>query len=343
MALMSHARPFDAVLIVSFGGPQGPADIRPFLANVLRGRRIPPERIEEVVRHYEHFGGVSPLTEITMRQADGLRTRLAEAGLADVPVYVGMRNWHPLLPHTLEQMAAAGVHRAIGFISAAHRSYSSCTQYRQNVLDARAEIVGHGRHDVTVSYVDDWHLHPNFVEVNARHVEAALGSLPPPVRDRARIVFTAHSIPCSMTGAARYQQQLEGSSRAVSERLRRSDWALVYQSRSGRPEDPWLGPDVNDYLRKEHALGLAAVVLCPIGFVCDHIEVLYDLDHEAAAVCAELGLPMARARAVNDNPLFLDLMSDMVLRTWRRHEHGFPLPIAPPGKPERVEGPPPAR
>ena len=340
---MSLVRPFDAVLIVSFGGPQGPADIRPFLANVLRGRRIPPARIEEVVGHYEHFGGVSPLTEITMRQAEGLRARLALAGLADLPVYVGMRNWHPLLPHTLEQMAAAGVRRAIGFISAAQRSYSSCTQYRQNVLDARAEIVGHGQRDVTVTYVGDWHAHPQFVEANARHVAAALGLLPPEVRDRARIVFTAHSIPSSMTGVARYQHQLEESARAVADRLGRSDWALVYQSRSGRPEDPWLGPDINDYLREEHTRGVAAVVLCPIGFVCDHIEVLYDLDHEAAQVCAELGLPMARAHAVNDDPLFLDLMADMVLRTWRRHEGGFPLPIAPSGKPERVEGPPPAR
>jgi ferrochelatase len=339
---MRTRRPFDAVLVISFGGPQGPADIRPFLANVLRGRRIPPERIEEVVGHYEHFGGVSPLTEITMKQADGLRTRLKSSGL-DIPVFVGMRNWHPLLPDTLKQMADAGVKRAIGFICAAQRSYSSCTQYKQNVVDARAETVLAGMPDVEVTYVEDWHEHDGFIDANARHVQAALASLPDAVRDRARILFTAHSIPASMTGAARYQLQLQQSSSRVAQRLGRNDWALVYQSRSGRPEDPWLGPDVCDYLREEHAKGLPAVVLCPIGFVCDHIEVLYDLDEEAAQVCRELGLPMARAQAVNDDPAFLDLIGDVVLKTWKRYERGVPLTIAPAVKPERTEGPPPAR
>ncbi len=336
-------RPFDAVLMVSFGGPQGPGDIRPFLANVLRGRRIPPERLEEVVGHYEHFGGVSPLTAITMRQADGLRQRLAQAGLADVPVFVGMRNWHPLLPDTLKEMADAGVRRAIGFVCAAQRSYSSCTQYKQNVLDARTEAVQDGRPDVDVTFVGDWHTHPGFVGTNARHVAAALATLPAEVRGRARVVFTAHSIPASMTGAARYQLQLQQSAEAVASELGWANWTLVYQSRSGRPEDPWLGPDVCDYLREAHAKGLEAAVLCPIGFVCDHIEVLYDLDEEAAHVCRELGLPMARAEAVNDDPAFLDLIGDLVLQTWRRYEAGRPLPLAAPARPERVEGPPPAR
>jgi ferrochelatase len=338
---MSASRPFDAVLLISFGGPQGLADIRPFLANVLRGRRVPPERVDEVVGHYEHFGGVSPLTDITMRQAEGMRARLAQAGL-DLPVYVGMRNWHPLLPDVLQQMSAAGVRRAIGFISAAQRSYSSCTQYKRNVVDARIETVQHGLPDVEVVYVEDWHEHEGFIDANARHVAAALQQLPEQLRDRARIIFTAHSIPVSMPVAARYQLQLRQSSERVAERLGRSDWSLVYQSRSGRPEDPWLGPDISDYLRAEHSRGLDACVICPIGFVCDHIEVLYDLDEEAAAVCRELGLPMARAAAVNDDPAFLDTMADVVLRTWRRYEHGVPLTIAPPA-PERVEGPPPAR
>jgi len=295
-----------------------------------------------VVGHYEHFGGVSPLTEITMLQAEGLRTRLAAAGV-NVPVFVGMRNWHPLLPDTVKQMADAGVKRAIGFICAAQRSYSSCTQYKQNVVDARVESVAEGRNDVEVTYVEDWHEHDGFVDTNARHVEDALQRLPDAVRARARIVFTAHSIPESMTGAARYQRQLQQSARRVAERVGRSNWALVYQSRSGRPEDPWLGPDICEYLADEHAKGLEAVVLCPIGFVCDHIEVLYDLDHEAAQVCKEIGLPMTRAHAVNDDPAFLDLIGDVVLRTWRRYERGFPLAIAPPATPERVEGPPPAR
>jgi ferrochelatase len=257
-------------------------------------------------------------------------------------VFVGMRNWHPLLPDTMKQMAEAGVRRAIGFISAAQRSYSSCTQYRQNVFDARAEVVQAGRSDVEVTYVDDWHEHEGFIDTNARHVEAAFALLPETVRDRARLVFTAHSIPVSMSSAARYQQQLQQSSRRVAERVGRTDWALVYQSRSGRPEDPWLGPDISDYLREAHASGVAAVVICPIGFVCDHIEVLYDLDEEAAGVCRELGLPMARAEAVNDDPRFLDMIADVVMHTWRRYEHGRPLSMAP-ARTERVEGPPPAR
>lgn len=323
---MVFRRPFDAVLVVAFGGPQGLADIRPFLANVVRGRRIPPERVEEVAGHYEHFGGVSPLTEITMRQADGLRQRLAAQGV-NLPVYVGMRNWHPLLPDVLSTMAGDGVRRVIGFICAAHRSYSSCTQYKENVLDARAQAVVAGLSDVGVTYVDDWHTHEGFVDANARHVTDALATLPQAVRDHARLVFTAHSIPTTMAAADRYKAQLLESSRLVAERLGRTDWALVFQSRSGRPSDPWLEPDVCHYLRAERAKGLDAAVLCPIGFVCDHIEVLYDLDFEAAAVCREIGLPMARAHSVNDDPAFVDLMADVVLRTWVRYGTGRPLPL----------------
>lgn len=324
---MASPRPFDAVLVVAFGGPQGLADIRPFLANVLRGRRIPPERIEAVAGHYGHFGGVSPLTAITLRQADGLRQRLAAQGAA-LPVYVGMRNWHPLLPDTLSTMAKDGVRRAIGFICAAHRSYSSCAQYKENVLDARAQVVAEGLADVGVTYVDDWHTHEGFVDTNARHVTSAMATLPGAVRDRARLVFTAHSIPTTMAAADRYKAQLLESARLVAERLGRTDWALVFQSRSGRPSDPWLEPDVCDYLRAERAKSLEAAVLCPLGFVCDHIEVLYDLDVEAAAVCRETGLPMARAHAVNDDPAFVDLMADVVLRTRTRYCTGRPLQLA---------------
>ena len=334
--------PFDAVLLVSFGGPEGLADVRPFLANVLRGRRIAPERLEEVVHHYEYFGGLSPLKAVTLRQAEGLRTRLAAAGLS-VPVFVGMRNWHPLLPDTMREMSEAGVRRAVGFICAAHRSYSSCTQYKQNVVDARTELVTNGIRDIDVTYVEDWHEHEGFIDANARHVQTAFDGLPDGLGARARLVFTAHSIPESMTGVARYQEQLQQSARRVAERLGRTDWAVVYQSRSGRPEDPWLGPDVCQYLEDEHTRGLDAAVLCPIGFVCDHIEVLYDLDYEAAELCRRIGLPMTRAKTVNDDPAFLDLIGDVVLRTWRRYERGVPLPFASATKPERVEGPPPAR
>ena len=316
---------FDSVLVISFGGPQGPDDIRPFLANVLRGRRVSPERVEEVAHHYELFGGVSPITEMTQRQAAGLRARLAAAG-HPLPVYVGMRNWHPLLPDTLRAMHRDGARRAIGFIAAAQHSYSSCQQYRENVAAARAELRREG-HDVDVTFVGSWYDHPLFIAANADHVRAALGRLPPDARAQARLIFTAHSIPTSMAASSRYEAQLRESARLVAAVAGVDDWALVYQSRSGRPGDPWLEPDVCDYLRREKAAGLAAAVLCPIGFVCDHVEVLYDLDREAANVCRELGLPMARAETVNDDPLFLDMMADVVLRTIRRFS-GRALPLS---------------
>jgi ferrochelatase len=331
--------PFDAVLVVSFGGPEGPEDVRPFLANVLRGRRIPPERIEEVAKHYQIFGGVSPLTAITRRQVAGLQERLTARGI-DVPVYLGMRNWHPLLADTLRTMSADGRRRAIGFIAAAHRSYSSCTQYRQNVVDARTELVANGQPDVRVTYVGDWHTDEGFIEANAAHAAAARDTLPAGVRTAARLVFTAHSIPESMSGSARYQEQLRESASLVAARLGMREWAVVFQSRSGRPQDPWLGPDVTDYLRTERAAGLQAAVVCPIGFLCDHIEVLYDLDHEAALACQAIGLPMARAAAVNDHPRFLDTMADAVTETWRRYENGLALPLVSAAPPERTEGPP---
>ena len=322
----SPSPPFDAVLLVSFGGPQGLDDIRPFLANVLRGRRVPPARVEEVARHYERFGGVSPITELTRRQAAGLRARLDRDG-PRLPVYVGMRNWHPFLADTLKEMAEAGVRRAVGFILAGFRSWSSCGQYRDNVLTARRGLRAAGHPDVEVSYVGDWHTHALFIDAWAARVETALDALPAPERDGARLVFTAHSIPVGMAASETYREQLTDSARLVAGRAGRDDWALVYQSRSGRPQDPWLEPDVCDYLRTAAADGLDAVVLCPLGFVADHVEVLYDLDVEAAEVCAELGITMRRAAAVNDDPRFLDMMADVVRSTVDRYRGGRPLPV----------------
>ena len=316
---------FDAVLVVAFGGPQGRADVRPFLANVLRGRRVTPERIEEVAHHYELFDGKSPLTALTMRQAELLRDRLRERG-TPLPVYVGMRNWHPFLADTLAEMSRAGIRRAVGFLAAAQRSYSSCTQYKENVEAARATLRDAGLADVEVVYVGDWHTNPGFVEANADHVRDALAQLPSGVRDKARLVFTAHSIPSSMAARFPYQRHLEETARAVAASVGR-EWSLVFQSRSGRPEDPWLGPDVCDYLREEAAKGLTAVVLSPIGFLCDHIEILYDLDVEAAAACREAGLSMVRAKSVNDHPRFGDAMADAVLDIVHRYAAGRPLQL----------------
>jgi protoporphyrin/coproporphyrin ferrochelatase len=323
---------FDAVLVVAFGGPQGRADIRPFLERVLRGRRVTPERIEEVAHHYEIFDGVSPITTLTRLQARGLENRLAAAGYR-MPVYVGMRNWHPLLVDALREMHAAGIRRAVGFIAAAHHSYSSCQQYRDNVARARQELQAEIGGDVDITYVGSWFDHPLFIEVNARHVRAAAERLPAEVRDAARLVFTAHSIPRPMADASRYQVELLESSRLVAAAVGIGDWALVYQSRSGRPEDLWLEPDVCAYLRDERARGLRAAILCPIGFVSDHIEVLYDLDREAAEVCRTLELPMVRAEAVNADPGFVDMMADVVLRTVRLYDSGRPLPIVASGAP----------
>ena len=314
------------MLLISFGGPQGLDDIRPFLANVLRGRRVPPDRVEEVARHYERFGGVSPITRLTRQQAVGLQERLDRDG-PPLPVHVGMRNWHPFLADTLREMAEAGVRRAVGLILAGFRSWSSCGQYRDNVLAARRELRASGHPDVEVCYVGDWHAHDRFIEAWAARAAAALEALPASGRNRARIVFTAHSIPVAMAGADLYREQLNVAARLVAERLGRADWALVYQSRSGRPQDPWLEPDVCDYLRTAAADGLDAVVLCPLGFVADHVEVLYDLDVEAAAVCAERGITMRRAAAVNDDPRFLDMMADVVRSTVDRYRGGRPLSI----------------
>jgi ferrochelatase len=318
--------PFDAVLLIAFGGPQGLDDIRPFLANVLRGRRVAPGRVEEVARHYEMFGGISPLPEITRRQAEALRQRLLTSGTA-LPVYVGMRNWHPFIADTMAEMSGAGVRRAIGFIAAAHASYSSCGQYKENVRDARLALRERGLADIAITYVPAWYAHPRFVQANAAHVSEALARLAAALAERARLVFTAHSIPLAAAERCRYREQLTESARLVAQQLGRSDWALVYQSRSGRPEDPWLEPDVCDYLRHARTAGLEAAVLCPIGFLCDHLEVLYDLDHEAAGLAREMGLPLVRAATVNDAPSFIEMMADVVLATVGRYARGRDLPI----------------
>jgi ferrochelatase len=334
---VSRHDPFDAVLVISFGGPGKVEDIRPFLGNVLRGRRLPPHRVEEVAQHYELFGGVSPLAELTARQARGLETRLASAGLP-LPVFVGMRNWHPFLADTLRRMAARGIRRAIGFPTAAHRCYSSCGQYKQNVLQAREELHEAGVADVQVTFPGDWHTHPGFIAANAAHVREALARIPGNLRAGARLVFTAHSMPLPIPEP--YVEQLHESARLVAEAVGRAEWSLVYQSRSGRPQDRWLEPDIKDYLREARRSGLDAVVVCPIGFLCDHVEVLYDLDTDAAQVCREIGMTMARAEAANDDPLFIDAMADVVCRTWERYRTGLPLQIVSAEHPNARERPP---
>jgi ferrochelatase len=334
-----RCRSFDAVLLIAFGGPQGPDDVRPFLENVLRGRRVAPGRLEEVAHHYELFGGVSPLREITERQARGLEAALARRGIV-LPVHVGMRNWHPFLKDTLGVMSQAGLRRAIGVIAAPHGSYSSCAQYRENVADARRGL-GPGA-DVEVTFAGGWHVHDGFISANAQNIQEALDRLPEGIRRDAVIAFTAHSIPVSMATSYPYEQQLRETADAIAAELARRTSArehvarshvarphvsVVYQSRSGRPEDPWLGPDVLEYLRNARTRGVPGVVLSPIGFVADHVEVLYDLDVEAAGVARDIGLPLTRAAAVNDHPAFLDALADVVVATCNRYGHGRPLSL----------------
>lgn len=318
--------PFDAVLLIAFGGPQGPGDVRPFLENVLRGRRVSPERVDEVAHHYERFGGVSPLTGLTRTQARALEAELAARRLP-LPVRVGMRNWHPFLADTLEEMSRAGVRRAIGILAAAQRSYSGCLQYKENVRDARAALAAKGLTPPEIHFVGDWHANPGFIEANADHVGQALARLPADRRGRARLIFTAHSIPKSMAAVYPYEAQLLASGARVAAAAGLKDWTLVYQSRSGRPGDPWLEPDVCDYIRDASAAGLDTAVVSPLGFLCDHVEVLYDLDVEAADACRAAGIVMERAAAVNTHPRFIDALADAVAEVCHRYERSVPLPI----------------
>ncbi|MEE2610190.1 MAG: ferrochelatase [Acidobacteriota bacterium] len=323
--------PFHGHLLIAFGGPQGMNDIRPFLGNVLRGRNVPTNRVEAVAKHYELFEGVSPITELTQRQANGLANRLTRKGLK-LPVYVGMRNWNPYLKDTLLEISRAGIRRVIGFIMAPHGSFSSCEQYRNNVNEARQSIINSGEADVAITYVPSWHTHPGFIRALANHLDSAILALPTNLQQAFQIVFTAHSIPMSMANNCRYEDQLMESCGRVAQALNHPNWSLVYQSRSGNPADPWLGPDVTNHLRDQHASGLKAAVLCPIGFVVDHIEVLYDLDLEAAKVCEQIGLPVVRAAAVNDEALFLDMMTEVVTDTVNRYARTTPLPLTRPPK-----------
>ena len=290
----------DAVFLIAFGGPTRPEEIRPFLENVTRGRRIPAERLEEVAHHYELLGGRSPLNELTFRQADGLRRLLGRT-----PVYVGMRNWEPYIAGTLGQMARDGVRRAVGVILAPHANESSRERYIEAVDEGRAAL---GPRAPVVDYVGSWHVHPLFVEAAAEQVRVARAGLPV----GARVVFTAHSIPVAAAERSPYVAELEATAGAVAARLDGAPWELAYQSRSGNPRDPWLEPDVNATLRRLAAEGAPAVVVAPIGFVCDHVEVLYDLDVEARATAATLGLAFARAATVNDHPLFLRMLAELV-------------------------------
>jgi ferrochelatase len=302
--------PSDAILLLSFGGPEQPGEVMPFLENVLRGRNVPRERMLEVAEHYYHFDGRSPFNDQNRALLAALRKVLAAEG-PDLPVYWGNRNWHPLLADTMRQMTADGVRRAFAFVTSAYSSYSGCRQYLEDLARAR-EAVGPGAPEVLKLRV--FYNHPGFIETMADRVRAALDQIPPQRRAAAALTFTAHSVPVSMAETSRYVQQVEEASRLTAERVGRPQFRLVYQSRSGAPGQPWLGPDVLEYLRELAAAGVTRdIVLAPIGFISDHMEVVYDLDTEARQLCADLGLNMVRAATVGADPRFAAMIRELLL------------------------------
>ncbi|HZS97291.1 MAG TPA: ferrochelatase [Terriglobales bacterium] len=301
---------YDALLVVSFGGPESNEEVIPFLENVLRGKNVPRERMLAVAEHYYHFGGKSPINEQNRRLIAALQAELDQRG-PRMPIYWGNRNWHPLLPDTLEQMKKDGVRRALAFMTSAFSSYSGCRQYRENVAQAQA-TVGIGAPDVDKLRV--FYNHPGFIDAMAERVETALHALPEDIRRDAIVIYTAHSIPMSMAQSSKYVPQLEESCRLVSSALERRDDRLAYQSRSGPPTQPWLEPDILDVLREiKQQNSASGVVIAPIGFISDHMEVLYDLDTEAADLCGELNLTMVRARTVGTHPKFVSMIRDLIV------------------------------
>jgi len=295
---------YDAVVLIAFGGPEQPADVIPFLENVLRGRNVPRERLLAVAEHYHHFGGVSPINQQMRELVGSLEAELRERG-PQLPVYWGNRNWQPMLSDTVGKMRDDGVRRAAAFVMSAYSSYSGCRQYLEDIARAR-EAVGEGAPEIAKLRL--FYNHPGFIEPMTERVRTALEQA-----HGAPLVYTAHSVPVAMAATSQYEAQLREACRLVSERLGHPDWRLVFQSRSGPPSQPWLGPDIGDHVRELHAAGTHAVVVAPIGFISDHMEVLYDLDTEARALCGELGLRYVRAGTVGNDPAFVSMIRELVL------------------------------
>lgn len=333
---------YDSVLVVSFGGPEGPEDVIPFLENVLRGRNVPRERMLAVAEHYHHFGGVSPINAQNRALISALERELAEHG-PRLPIYFGNRNWHPLLSDTLRKMADDGIRRALAFFTSAFSSYSGCRQYLENIAAAQAEVGGAAPR---IDKLRACFNHPGFIEPMIERTLAALDSLPADRRDNAELLFTAHSIPLIAAQGSRYVEQLEEASGLVAEGVGRPDWRLVYQSRSGAPQQPWLEPDVGDFVRSQHAeRGLRDVVVVPIGFLSDHMEVIYDLDTELKRVCDELGVNLVRAGTVGTHSRFVRMIRELIqerieawperpsLGRWGASHDVCPVDCCPSGRP----------
>jgi len=300
---------YDAILIVSFGGPESKDDVIPFLENVLRGRNFPRERMLAVAEHYYHFDGKSPINEQTRELISALQQELDQHG-PKLPVYWGNRNWHPMLADTLRQMKRDGIKRSLAFVTSAYSSYSGCRQYREDIVRAQGEVEGAPQIDKIRPFFN----HPGFTEATEDRLRDAIAEIPQRESANLQVVYVAHSIPLSMANTSDYVRQLEDVRKLVSERIGIKNDALVYQSRSGAPGQPWLEPDILDYLREVKRKNLAsAVVIAPISFISDHMEVLYDLDIEARQLCESVSLPMARAKTVGVHPKFIAMIRELIL------------------------------
>lgn len=332
---------YDALLVVSFGGPEGMDDVIPFLENVLRGRNVPPERMQAVAHHYEQFGGVSPINEQNRMLIAALEKELAEHG-PHLPIYWGNRNWHPMLADTVEQMAKDGRKKVLAFVTAAYGSYSSCRQYRENIASAqtaaqttidetaqkRAQTAAHatpqtaagnlevptgkGTEVPSIEKIRLYFNHPGFIEASVERLQAALEQIPDARRKKCKVAYSAHSIPTSMAENCHYEEQLKEAARLISERCGVSDWDVVYQSRSGPATQPWLEPDIVDFVNSVAGGGYKDLAVLPLGFISDHMEVIYDLDTEAAKAASEAGINFVRASTVGCHPRFIKMIRELI-------------------------------
>jgi len=300
-----------AVLVVSFGGPEQPADVRPFLENVTRGRGVPPERLDEVEAHYQAFGGRSPINDQVRALIAALRAELDRRGRADLPIHWGNRNWHPYVEEAVAAMAAEGITEAFAFVTSAFSSYSGCRQYREDLERACSAV---GEQAPVVHKLRVFFDHPGFVEPVADRVVEAVRSLGDGTAGEGPVLlFCAHSIPVASAATCDYERQLRAAAALVAERVGGSpSWELVWQSRSGPPQVPWLEPDVGDRITQLAESGVRDVVLVPLGFVSDHLEVLFDLDTVAVPLGRSLGMRVVRAATVGTDERFVAMIADLI-------------------------------
>jgi protoporphyrin/coproporphyrin ferrochelatase len=302
---------YDAILFVSFGAPEKPEDVLPFLRNVVRGRGVPDERLMEVAENYQMFGGRSPLNDQNKEIIARLKESLAETNL-DLPIYWGNRNWHPFLAEAIREMKRDGTKRALAFVTSSYSSYSGCRQYRENIEAAKIEAEAT---EIEIHKIRPFYNHPLFVEANAENLSRALEKM-----TSAEIVFTAHSLPLAMANNCDYVAQLEETCRLVAQKVGRENWKLAFQSRSGAPHVPWLEPDINDYLRSTES---KEIIVHPIGFLSDHQEVVYDLDTQAKETAESLGMNYLRSETVGTNPKFIEMIRELILERTENCERRF--------------------